>query len=340
MSNRLRKPLTLKTIAADAGVSVATVSRVLAKVPNFKVSKKTEERIFQLARAMGYTYNASAKSLRTRKTSCLELFIPEIGNPIYTPIVAGANAAAIEDGYQILINTSTGDETPRLDTWLGEQRVDGILVNTLLMNKERVAIFDSLQYPYEVFFSSLATPRYVTFDEHEVMQLAVKHLRQLGHIRIAYLTGPLSINSFGVRFEHFVLALQEFGLVYHPELCIQGGRSSFHNGAESLNKLLTTGHAFTAVIGATVNIAVGALHAAAGVGLTIPQHVSILGINDSPVAEVTTPSLTMVRTPLYGIGYHGVKNLLLSIKGERALTPLVIRGSELQIRGTTDRVSC
>lgn len=331
----MRKPSTLKTIADEAGVSVATVSRVLGKVPNFRVTKETEDRIRHIAQSTGYTRNASAKSLRTRKTYCLELFIPEIGNPIYTPIAAGANAAAKEEGYQILINTSTEDEAPRLDAWLGEQRVDGILVNTLLLNKERIKLFDMLQHPYEVFFSSLASSRYVTFDEHEAISLALRHFRKLGHTRVAYLTGPLSINSFGVRFAHFASVLHEIGLPYLPELCIQGGRSSFEHGIESMHRLLAAGSPFTAIVCATVNIAVGALHASTQAGLNIPGDISILGINDSPVTEVTTPRLTVVKTPLYEIGYHGVKNLLLSIKRERSLSPTVLKGSELVLRETT-----
>jgi LacI family transcriptional regulator len=335
-----RFPSTLRDVADRAAVSSATVSRVLSDKPGFHVRPATRKRIIKAAKELNYRPNAAAKSLRIKKTSSVALFIPDMDNPVYTEIIRGAEKAANDVGYYILI--SHLDERSIREkaylTWLREHRVDGLLMGTGHLEDTAIDELIETGSPFVLFFGrSSATNNHVTLNDAAGMKLAIDHLVQQGHQQIAYLSGPLIYETSMRRLQGYRLGLHAHNLPFEPELMVEGDWSCWSDGARAMRGLLAKKRKFTAVLGATLTISIGALVELRRTGLRVPADVSIIGFHDSHLAEITHPPLTVVKMPLFDMGYKAMETLYLILNNQPHSVPIVLPEIKLIRRKSTDR---
>jgi LacI family transcriptional regulator len=330
--------ITLADVAREASVDRSVVSRVLTNDPVLNIREETRVRVLKAVRDLGYVPNASARSLRTAQTGTLGLFIPNFANPVYAEIISGAEAAASARGYVLMTGSSSsaGGTAESYLQLLGQGRVDGLLLAGEGLTPVARDALAAAGIPYLLLNRrTRGSRRYVTLDDAGAAELAVRHLLDLGHERIAHLAGPSGADTARRRQAGSVAALKAAGLSPDPELIVSAEYTS-EGGSRGMKALLELRRRPTAVVVANFVAAVGALSAAHAAGLVVPRDLSVITIHDSPMAEQTVPALTTVRMPLRQMGARGVE-LLLGRAIDEEITEVVPGPIELMVRASTGR---
>jgi len=318
MNKRLRKNISIKDVAEKAGVSPSTVSRILTNSLNLRAKKDTIDRVKRVASELNYRPDLSARSLRTRKTFALAMYIPTISNPVLSEIIRGSEDACRKHDYSLFIShldERAVRERRYLDS-LGEGRIDGLLMASTTV--EDAVIDDLIQQESPFILINRQTnskANYVAIDDAEGSRMAVNHLVELGHKHIAFLSGPLMLDTALRRFQGYRQGLHENGLEYNNSFVQETDWFSYNGGQESMAKLLARTRKPTAVFVSNLMSCVGALSAICHAGLRIPEDISVVGYHDAPLTEVLIPPLTVVKSPLYEMGYQGANDLIISLKG-------------------------
>lgn len=338
-----QRPPTLRDVARLAEVDSSVVSRVLRGASGANVRPETRERIEQVARDLGYSPNPLARGLRTQRTNCLALVVPQLDNPVFQQIAQGAERAAAARGFALVIYhvRDAAQERERLEHLVRSIRVDGVVIATLMMAG------DAHQFFAPPFFERLGlpcvlvnreapgVPNFVSADDEAGAHLATTHLLRLGHRRIAHIAGPHGRYNAIRRREGYERALREAGVEPEARLVVPADYS-FEGGRNAMATLLNAG--MTAVFATTLLSGVGALRTLADAGRRVPDDVSVIALHDAPLAEMVTPTLTTVRFPTEEMGADAVDAVIDQIDGpndgqprrvERRLAPegLIERGS-------------
>lgn len=320
-------------VARHAAVDISVVSRVINLDPRLNIRVETRERVLDAVQELGYVPNAAARSLRTARAGALGLFLPDYANPVYAEIITGANAAATARGYALL--TGTAEVTPQtfLDL-LGQGRVDGLLLAGDGLDPSVRDALDAHGVPYLLLNRRIpGLRRYVVLDDDKAARLAVRHLIDLGHARIAHLAGPSAAYTARRRRAGFAAALGESRLPLDPDLVVSADYTP-HGGAAAMSALLELDDPPTAVVVANMAAAIGALSAARGLGVAVPDDVSVVAIHDSALSGYLAPPLTSVRMPLEALGRRAVE-LLVSLPFEAPIEEIVSGPIELAVREST-----
>jgi LacI family transcriptional regulator len=294
--------VTLADVARAAEVDVSLVSRVLRQ-ESVKVRAETRQRILDHARRLGYRPNAIARSLKTSKAGAYGLVIPTFNNPVYAQIIIGAEAAAAQ--LNCLMMTTSGEGWSR-NNWL--EAIDGGRVDGLLIAGGSTLDLANLRVPY--LLVNQAVPginRSVVLDDEQASRMAVDHLVQLGHRRIAFVGGPAGADTAIRRLAGFEAAVREAGLEKPGEPV--SGDYTFAGGKQAMRSLIDSDVAFTGLVAANLPSAVGALQVAKDAGLSVPDRISIVAIHDAEIAELVQPRLTTIQMPLTGLGARGIELL-------------------------------
>ena len=336
-NKRLSMRSTLRDIAGLAGVDQSTVSRVLRADPSLTIREETRVRIATAARQLNYAPNSIARSLKLRHSFTLGVLIPDIANPVFPEIIKGAEDAAREQDYLILL-THVDDQSfeERVLRGLIQQgRVDGLLLATAQIRDTVIAQIRTLHGPL-VLVNRRADGSgcYVITDDVTGAQLATDHVTQLGHRRIAHLAGPLFTDTALRRLQGYRESLRKSGLDYDGALVEECG-FTIEQGARGMRRLLERSVLFTAVFAANLQVAIGAMVVLRDAGLRVPTDVSVIGFHDAPLAQMVTPPLTVVKFPLYDMGYRATKALLNLISGSTETVQEVLPPLGLVQRGST-----
>ena len=328
----------LKDIAQLAGVSVMTVSKALRDAPD--VSAATKSKIKSLATQMGYVPDSSAQGLRTKTTKLFGLLIPATTNPIYARVVYAIEERAYELGYDLLI-AHTLNMPEREDACLRRllsRRVDGLFITPVYRFEAEVRIYQEIvvrKVP-TVLLGSPA-PFCKNFVSIEIEELVAsynvtKHLLQLGHKKIAYLTGPPAAPWSHERFEGYRRAFREAGLEVDDKLVFAAG-STLEDGAKAALQMLNEGCHPTAVQAVSDLVAIGCAEALLQQGLKIPDDLSVAGYGNILAAEFYRVPLTTVSQPKYRLGIAAVETMMNLIRGEKV--PSRRLPAELVLRQST-----
>lgn len=319
--------VTLADVAKAAGVDVSLVSRVL-RGEEVKVREETKDRILEQARRLEYRPNAIARSLKSSRAGAFGLVIPTFNNPVYAQIIIGAEAAAAKLGSVMLTTSGEGwDQTNWLEV-LDGGRVDGLLIagGTGLEHPR-------LRLPY--LMVNRAVPgidRYVVLDDEKASRMAVEHLAELGHRRIAFLGGPPGADTAKRRRTGFDSACRELGLDHVGDPV--SGDYTAEGGRRAMQVLIDAAVGCTAVVAANLPSAVGALRALEDSRIAVPTSVSLVAIHDAEIASLVKPRLTTVQMPLTQLGARAIE--LLSSKSSTAkITEVVDRPMRLVVREST-----
>ena len=315
----------------------ATASRALNEHTAGLLSPETTERVRQAAAQLGYRVNRMARALKTRRSLAIGMLVPDITNPFFPPVVKGAEDALAEAGYTlVLANTDNDEAKERLQ--LGgmlQSQVDGLLMATA---RRRGAAVEQLRHgPVPLVLVNRTIDRggvsAVIPDDHASVLLAVEHLHQLGHSRFGHVAGPSDTSTGTRRAKGFNHAMRALGLPAGH--IVRAKRFNEEEGRRAATVLLARRPRVTAIVAANDLLALGVLDAAAAAGLRCPADVSIIGINDMPMADRLQPPLTTIRVAEYDLGHQAARLLLAHIEQPERPAETVVITPELIVRGST-----
>ena len=328
---------TLRDVARIAGVHPGTVSRALNPETEALVRDETVRRVRQVATELGYRPNPHARGLKTNRSYTIGVIVPDIQNPLFPPIIRGLDDRLGEAGYTPLIaNTDNDPARERVDfEAMRARQVDGIVTATARVEHELLDEISAAGIPLvlvnrRVQDGSLPS---ATADDHAGARLAVEHLVELGHTRIAHLAGPQDVSTGTQRFEGFDEAMRDAGLDPGP---VRAGRAFTEpEGARLCAELLDSGEPFTAIVAGNDLMALGCYDVFAARGVACPRDVSVVGFNDMPFAARFNPPLTTIGIPHYEIGVAAADLLLERLQGRGDGPAEVVLPAHLIVRGST-----
>ena len=330
----------IREVAKRAGVSTATVSRVLSR-PDV-VSPDTRVRVLKAVERLGYAPNSAAKNLRTLKSRKLLVTVPDISNPFFSLILQGIEDAAQKNGYAVLVGDTQHDEMreERYAQMLKQKEADGLIFLGHRLPRVAVSVVQEaapLCAPIVngcEFSAELGVPS-VHIDNAKAAAEAMHHLFALGHRAIGVVTGPLLSPLSRDRLAGARVSARGHG--YEQDLIVMQGDFSIRSGAEAADALLERPDPPTAVFCFNDEMAMGVINSARRRGLRLPDDLSIVGFDDIRFAECVEPPLTTIAQPMRAIG-EGTVRLLLEILNGGRLTPVsVTLPHTLQIRASTAR---
>lgn len=335
-STSSNKPVTLKILAEFLDLSPATVSIVLnnSSIIN-TIPMATRQRVLAAAKKFEYRPNLGARSLRTRQTNTIGVIAPELSEGYFTGVMMGVEQHLLQEGFLYFTVSHLGrrdlqEEYPKL---LMSRSVDGLL----LVNSE---LPEAVPIPV-VGISSHNKMRGVTnveLDHIRGARMALRHLYDLGHRRIAFMRGQRFSLDAEARWQSIVGIAHEIGITVRPELCIflQKNFWSPELGYPPVRELLARTRDFSAIFCFNDTAAIGAIRAIQDVGLECPHDISVIGFDDIIAAAYHSPRLTTIRQPLHQMGWTSAQVLLSRIASPDSPYPEVITFEpELVVREST-----
>lgn len=332
---------TIRDVARIAGVSTATVSRVINSPE--KVGIKTRERVSRAMDVCRYKYNALARGFATRRSHTLGLIVPTITNPIFAESTRGVQDFANEQGYQVILGNSDYqyEKEAKMVEVLRERQVEGLIITTTNLKGETLKSLLDDRFPFVLLYSTVRRGPIsaVGVDNFLGGYRATEHLIHFHHRRIAMLAGAFNCSDRSFhRWHGYKRCLKDNHIPYDPDLVIKT-EYSLARGREGVKSLLSLKNPPTAIFCSNDFLALGAMEGARKAGISLPQDLSIVGFDDMQIASSVTPALTTIRQPAYEMGELGAKILLHHI-GNKAYKPvhkiletrLVIRESTTVVR--------
>jgi DNA-binding LacI/PurR family transcriptional regulator len=331
----------LADVAALAGVGTSIASRVLNDDPTVGVRPETRSRIIAAAKELNYRPNAAARGLKLQRTTTIGLVIPNLAYPVNSEIIRGAERAASEAGYVLLI----ADAEEFLQAGLAyrrlrlERRVDGLLLASATTSEPFLLDIVKTDLPLILVNrrAGEVAPS-ITVDDALGMRLAVEHLLGLGHRRIGYVSGPADADTARRRLEGYLGALRDAGIKPMVSRVVESSfdeESGYHACSELLNRWRKPP---TGVTVWSVAAAIGVVARLATEGLRVPTDVSVVAFHDAPLAAYLQPPLTTVRMPLAEMAARGVDALLKRIDGHAVANQVVQTRPVVIVRESTSAV--
>lgn len=328
---------TIQDVAKAAGVSVATVSRVLNDSPS--VSGKTRDTVLEVIRKLGYQPNLLGRNLRRTQTKLVLVLLPSIANQFYSKVVKGIEDVAHKNGYNIMLcNTDSDRNREKVYIALLKNRLaDGVILMASELGDEELSqlgrsfpVVQCSEYKGHLGVS------YAAIDNKSAACREVGHLIGLGHKRIGMISCRNKLLSTIKREEGYQKALQEAGIAFDDAL-VAYGDYGFTSGMRASRTLLKLPDRPTAIFAISDNMAIGAMKAARESGLEIPSDLAVAGFDNISFAVMCEPMLTTISQPKYELGCTAMEVLLRQMRGERSEPEEVLLEYELVIRGSTVR---
>jgi LacI family transcriptional regulator len=340
----------LRTLADHLELSQTTVSLVLNNSPSAKsIPQETRNRVLEAATRLNYRPNYFARSLRQSKSMSVGVLAPDLSEGYFTRVMSGVVQELTSAHYFYFTachdwNKDLIEQYPRM---LVERAVDGFL----LLNTPAEQIDVPVPVVAISAHSAVQNVTNIVLDHHNAVEIALRHLFELGHRRIAFMRGPRAIPDSEYRWQSIQQVAGEIGLPIDSALVVRIDASGWSSktgqhpmapeiGYKPMQALLEKTRNFTAVFCFNDIAAIGAIRALKDVGLRVPEDVSVVGFDDIQSAAYSTPSLTTVRQPLFEMGQRGAKILLDRIANRDGNYPSeIIVEPELVIRESTGRAN-
>ncbi|MEZ4669448.1 MAG: LacI family DNA-binding transcriptional regulator [Anaerolineae bacterium] len=328
---------TIKEVAKAAGVSTATVSRVMNGADG--VSSKLEKKVHAAMEKLHYHPSTIARSFKKQETRLIGVMLPLLDHPFYSRMATAIEKKLFTSNYRAIIcNSEESEEREQAYIeMLLRQRVDGIIINSAAKNTAYMQELQNLKIPYVLIDRILPEIECdkVFCDNSNGGYLGMQHLIQLGHRHIAVVAAPTFTEPIIRRIRGTREALADFGIQDDPNLLVTGDTQLFDMGYEAACHLLDMNPRPTAIFALTDVTAVGVMHAVAERGLKIPDDLSVLGYDDVPVASYTIPPLTTVAQPIVEMGEEAVDLLFRQIENPHLPNEKAVLQPHLVIRSST-----
>lgn len=330
-------PPTSVDVARRAGVSQSAVSLVFGGKAAGRVGKMTQEAILQAARELGYRPNSAARSLRSGRSHLVALAVPDVSNPYFATVLQGAEQAARAHGYSVMLAQVRDEQDWQhmmLDA-LTSRRVDGFLICEI--QPPATGEYTALLEKAVTINTGIHTAPSLHLDITAGMQAAMTHLLHLGHTKIAHLAAAIDTETFHLRHQTYLNALQTAGC---PVTSAYQARASFTipDAYRAARQVLECADPPTAIICDSDMLAVGVYKAAKDLRRAIPQDLSVASFDDSIIARILDPELTTVAIPARAVGEQALLFLLKVLEEDRVPSQITIP-LELIIRASTAVVS-
>jgi|FLYN01.1.fsa_nt_gi DNA-binding LacI/PurR family transcriptional regulator len=327
---------TMRDVAQLAGVSVQTVSHVVNHTGH--ISLETRDRVFKAIEQLNYRRNPIARSMRTRQTRLIALLVLDITNPVLSTIASEVEAAAYAEDYNVLLY-NVGQDARREQTYMetvAERLVDGLIIVNAVDREHTFALVEQGSVP-TVLIDSLAAPTIpsVSVDNFKAGYVATQYAIELGHRRIAHISGALSLEVARQRRNGYLQAISDYQLDYQQVISPLNDRWDYQSGYRAMCDLLASDPPPTAVFAAGDQMAIGAYRALAEAGLNVPGDISVIGFDDIEAASYTIPPLTTIRQPLDQLARRAFDLLLNLLDGQQPETIQVFLEPELIVRQST-----
>lgn len=317
--------ITIKQIAREAGVSLATVSRALNDRQD--IHPATRDRILAIAQEHGYTPNAIARSLVTQRTHTIGLAVRTHLDMWAAQIIMPIEELAHSSGYEVFVSshrTNADRERSVLQAFHSRQ-VEGMIVINSMLGEEITTLQKTLGTPIVLISPLIESTYRCTVRSHDIRgaQLATEHLIQLGHRRIAHISAPTWCSPGRDRLQGYRAALEAHGIPYDPELVFEGDAQET-SGLEGVRSLLDLVDPPTALFCFNDLVAVGALHGARLKGLQVPLDLSVIGFDDVYLGSYVDPPLSTIQQDIESLGKQAMNMLFKLIAGRKIRAPIVL----------------
>lgn len=328
-----QRRVTITDVARTAGVSVATVSKVIND--RYGVARPTAQRVREVIEELGYESSLVARSLRSHRTGLLGILVAEF-EPFSTELLKGLSAAAQDSGYQLLAYSGGG----RPESQVGWERrslsrLSGTLIDGAILVTPTI-VDGGYRIPVVAIDPHTGPSGLPSVDSDNLAgaEAAVEHLLGLGHRRIGFLGGRADLESGRLREEGYRRTIAAAGLPIDPSLMRNGGFRMETSDAPA-RELLNRDDRPTALFAANDLMAIQTMHVAYSLGLRIPEDLSVIGFDNIPESALATPALTTIAQPLKSIGQTAMQMLLALLRGEEIPNRHVQLATELVVRATT-----
>ena len=331
---------TIKDVANLAGVHPSTVSRVIND--DSRISEKTKNKVLLIIKKLGYTPNAIARGLKTKRTYTLGMLIPDITNPFFAEIARGVEDAANKNNFNVIL-CNTDDKLKKERIYLEilkGKRVDGLILGTAHIRDKSILELEKKKFPYILVSRNIEglDKNCVIVDDVVGGIMVTEYLIKLGHRRIAHITGPPTVRAANNRLEGYKFALEKHQIEYHEEL-VKEGDFRIKGGYQAMKKFLKLPEPPTAIFAANDLLALGAIQAIQKKKYHIPEDFCIIGFDDIRLASFVYPPLTTIRQPMLEMGALAVKMLLKIIEeGEFNQRKIVLK-PKLIIRESCKKIN-
>ncbi len=339
-----RANVNIHDVAKRARVSIATVSRVVNRIPT--VDPELAKRVWKAVDEVGYLPNTQARALVSGRSRTLGLIVSEITNPFFPELVQEFENLAVAQSYEVMIG-STNYDTARTESLIRrmlQRNVDGVAVMTFGIEEDLVRKLVDQGFPLVFVDAEPEMPnvRVLKVNYGEGIRAAVQHLAALGHRQIAFISGPLHMRTAAMRRDAFRKAMAELGVIV-PGASIVEGKHTMESGKAAMEYLIKTAGLPTAVICSNDMTAIGVLHALDETPHKVPKDISVVGFDDIQLAQFMLPPLTTVQMSCRDLAAAAVEALRAGIEPGHAMaaqrewpiaTRLVVRRSTDFPRGT------
>ena len=309
---------TISQVAKEAGISVATVSRVINQ--KGAVTPETTQKVLDAIKRLGYQPNVWGRNLRRGESRVVLVMVPNVTNPYYAPIIAGAEDTLSAAGYSIMLCITNMDRARRRHyvDFMRNRRADGaILMDTLVDDEDVVQLAGEYPLVQCCEYCQSKEISHVSIDNFAAARETVSRLAALGHTRIGFIGAKNKFISTSLRHQGYQTALAELSLSQQSGYEEFAGRDySFSTGVEAAGRLLDLKQRPTALFCISDVLALGALQAARARGLQVPEDLSVVGFDDVEYASMFQPCLTTIRQPCYRMGTIAASLLLQQIQGK------------------------
>ncbi len=333
------KSLSLKQLADHVGLAPATVSLILNGTASVGIAPATRDRVLEAARKLNYRPNFYARALRTGKTFTIGVLVPEVSEGYNVSVLSGIEEYLLKEGYFYFV-ASHHLQQKFVEDYVGvfqDRGVDGLIVACAPWNLSVPIPVVTISSQHEVRDATS-----IVLDHQHAVELALKHLLELGHSKIAYIRGTDAVPDASIRWNTIMAVSRELGLTINPKLVMQiedTSPSGLHLGYAVTQRLLDSGEKFTALFAFNDVSAMGAIRAMNECCLRVPEDVSVVGFDDIASAAFQTRGLTTVRQPLREMGRLAAETLLQRISGkfnaENPAPEEIVVKPELIVRETT-----
>jgi LacI family transcriptional regulator len=334
---------TILDVAKYAGVSVTTVSRVINN-SSHPVNPETRTLVMKAIEALDFVPNQLARALASDRTRLIGVIVGDGSDPYFANIVRGISASAQENGYlTIICNTERVPEV-ELDflKLLRDYSADGIifagggLIDTNCKDElsEIVANLNARHVPLIALSNQYLDMPQVKIDDVLAAREMMEHLIALGHKRIGFVTGPLTLVTSLLRLDGYKQALEKFSIAYDPELVIEGD-FTYESGRQAADELMSRENPPSAIFGSNDREALGCLFKLRELNIQVPEQVSVAGFDDIETTQYVNPPLTTVHVPMQTIGVLGVKQFMQALGGTKPIEPVYRVPHNLVIRAST-----
>lgn len=313
-----QREVTIKDVARLAGVSEATVSRVINK--SDRVRQETRQLVEKVIDKLEYRVNVNARHLRQNKTRALGLLIPDILISFYGTILKGIqNLAYAHDFNVMLLETDSNlDKELSCVEFLKDRRVEGMIYIGTDFGEERMEMLNSCDFPIVAIsgeYEEIGFPS-VRINNFQAAYDMTEYLIEKGYQKLGFISGSLKNKFVGRgRLQGFKQALLDYKLPVIEDW-IKNGYFSYEDGHQAMKEILTASGIPEAVFVAGDEMAIGALRQSLDSGYRVPKDIGIAGFDNLPITRYTNPRLTTVSQPIYQIGYNAVEMLIKQIEGE------------------------